>query len=158
MGTPHDWHANTATAEEGQSELNQLVGRRHGRSDPASPVVTPRRLGRGTRLAQDYPLEELSPRAFEQLVVALGLRVLGPGVEAFGSGPDGGREATFRGRVDWALTHLDDEGAWNGYVVLQAKQVEHASPDPAANLRSLREQVDSELDSWMSEFRCEMLQ
>jgi hypothetical protein len=30
-------------------------------------------------MANDYPLEELSHRAFEQLTVALSLKVLGPG-------------------------------------------------------------------------------
>jgi len=42
----------------------------------------------------DYPLEELGPRAFEQLTVALAQEILGAGLEAFGAGKDGGREAT----------------------------------------------------------------
>jgi hypothetical protein len=50
----------------------------------------------------DYPLEELGPRAFEQLAVALSLKVLGAGVEAFGAGADGGREATYTGPVNWS--------------------------------------------------------
>jgi hypothetical protein len=104
-------------------------------------------------VAHDFPLEELSHRAFEQLTVALSLRVLGPGVEAFGSGPDGGREATFRGRVDWSKTNLDDQGAWDGYIVIQAKQAEQPSHDPSANLRWLKEQVDNELDTWMTSSR-----
>jgi hypothetical protein len=102
-------------------------------------------------VAYDFPLEELSHRAFEQLTVALSLKVLGSGVEAFGSGPDGGREAVFRGRVDWSKTDLDDRGAWDGYAVIQAKQAEHPSHDPAVNLRWLRDQVDNELDSWMAD-------
>lgn len=102
-------------------------------------------------MAHDFPLEELSHRAFEQLTVALSLRVLGPGVQAFGSGPDGGREATFRGRVDWSKTDLDDRGAWDGYTVIQAKQAEHPSHDPSVNLRWLKRQIDDELDSWMTD-------
>ncbi len=36
-----------------------------------------------------------------------------------GDGPDGGREATYSGRVRWAP---DDHTAdWSGYVVIQAK-------------------------------------
>lgn len=50
----------------------------------------------------DYQLEELSPRSFEQLAVVLALKVIGPGLQVYGSGPDGGREATFDGRIDWA--------------------------------------------------------
>jgi hypothetical protein len=42
-------------------------------------------------MAQDYPLEELGPRAFEQLTVAHSIEVTGNGVAAFGAGPDGGR-------------------------------------------------------------------
>jgi len=101
-------------------------------------------------VARDYPLEELSHRAFEQLTVALSLKILGDGVEAFGSGPDGGREATFHGRVDWSKTDPEDDGAWDGYVVVQAKQAENPSSDPSVNLRWLRTQVDAELDSWMN--------
>ena len=45
-------------------------------------------------ILNDYPLEELGPRAFEQLTVALAQEILGAGLEAFGAGKDGGREAT----------------------------------------------------------------
>jgi hypothetical protein len=48
---------------------------------------------------------------------ALSAYVLGPGIEAFGSGPDGGREATFDGRAQYPS--LTDP--WDGFVVLQAK-------------------------------------
>lgn len=99
-------------------------------------------------MAQDYPLEELSPRAFEQLTVSLGLQVLGNGVSAFGSGPDGGREATYQGVVNWGATDFAGKGNWDGYVVLQAKQKEQVGT-PAQNLSWLRKQVSEELDSWM---------
>jgi hypothetical protein len=39
---------------------------------------------------RDYQLKELSPRGFEQLAVALTLKVIGPGLQVYGSGPDGG--------------------------------------------------------------------
>ena len=48
---------------------------------------------------------------------ALAAYVLGPGIEAFGSGPDGGREATFDGRAQY----LSLTDPWDGFVVLQAK-------------------------------------
>ncbi|HUN31225.1 MAG TPA: hypothetical protein VMU95_04330 [Trebonia sp.] len=98
----------------------------------------------------DYPLEELGPRAFEQLAVALSLRVLGPGVEAFGSGPDGGREATYTGSVNWSSALGFGTGTWDGYVVIQVKQCE--SPrDPQSNAAWLRQQIEHELGSWTSE-------
>ena len=102
----------------------------------------------GTRI-QDYPLEELSPRAFEQLTVALALKVLGPRVEAFGSGPDGGREATYSGLVNWSATGLG-KGTWDGYTVIQAKQREF-SADPHDNAAWLRRQIELELHAWTRE-------
>src|ERR1700733_2925430 len=59
-----------------------------------------------------------SPEAFEQFVRALGIRVFGPGLTAFGNGPDGGREATFRGIVDYPFPPATQ---WSGYGVIQAK-------------------------------------
>ncbi|WP_157544365.1 MULTISPECIES: NACHT domain-containing protein [Microbacterium] len=100
-------------------------------------------------MAQDYPLEELSPRAFEQLTVALALKVLGHGVEAFGSGPDGGREATYTGPVNWSATTGFGADSWDGYVVLQAKQKETLGT-PAQNASWLLKQVSEEFDSWLA--------
>jgi hypothetical protein len=58
-----------------------------------------------------------SPDAFEQFVRALSIHVFGPGVTAFGPGPDGGREATFRGIVPYP----SPSDQWSGYGVIQAK-------------------------------------
>jgi hypothetical protein len=52
----------------------------------------------------DYDLTRLGSRAFEQMVVALCRSELGPGMQVFGDGPDGGREATFNGTIRWAST------------------------------------------------------
>jgi energy-coupling factor transporter ATP-binding protein EcfA2 len=59
-----------------------------------------------------------TPDAFEQYVRALSLCVFGPGVTAFGNGPDGGREATFFGTVPYPHPPTDQ---WSGYGVIQAK-------------------------------------
>ncbi|MFJ9094625.1 NACHT domain-containing protein [Streptomyces globisporus] len=67
----------------------------------------------------DYDLTRLGSREFEHLAQALAVRVLGPGVEVFGDGPDGGREAAFQGRMRYP--EPDPEGVWEGYGVLQAK-------------------------------------
>jgi hypothetical protein len=45
----------------------------------------------------DYNLAGLSTRSFEQLIQAIALKVVSPGVVVFGDGADGGREATFNG-------------------------------------------------------------
>ena len=78
--------------------------------------------------------------------MALSLKVLGPGVEAFGSGPDGGREATYTGPVNWSATTGFGAGSWDGYVVIQAKQREHPA-DPQGNAAWLRKQIEDEFDS-----------
>jgi len=65
----------------------------------------------------EYDLSRLSSRSFEQLVQALAMRYFGPGVVVFGDGPDGGREATYKGNS----TFEPHGKAWDGYTVLQAK-------------------------------------
>jgi hypothetical protein len=51
-----------------------------------------------------YNLDGLGADTFEDMVVSLSLGVIGPGVTAFGAGPDGGREATYRGPINWSKT------------------------------------------------------
>ncbi|MDO9268467.1 MAG: hypothetical protein Q7T96_05070 [Methylobacter sp.] len=65
----------------------------------------------------DYDFSRLSTRSFEQLVQALAIAAIGPGVVVFGDGPDGGREATFDGHVSFP----DPADPWSGYGVVQAK-------------------------------------
>lgn len=65
----------------------------------------------------DYDLRGLSPRSFEKLIQALAGEELGGGIVTFGDGPDGGREATFEGRMGFP----SKEAPWDGYCVVQAK-------------------------------------
>jgi hypothetical protein len=65
----------------------------------------------------DYQLERLNTRSFEQLVQALALAVMGPQVAVYGDGPDGGREATFVGTVDYPKGGK----RWKGSGIVQAK-------------------------------------
>jgi len=105
---------------------------------------------RSWKAVHDYQLEELSPRGFEQLTVALARAVFGAGLAVYGSGPDGGREATFTGRIDWANSG-DDGQAWSGYTVVQAKQRQHPSEsDLQENVRWLKLVVRKEIDAWMN--------
>ncbi len=68
--------------------------------------------------------------------------ILGPGIEAFGSGPDGGREAAFTGLAQYPS--LTDP--WNGFVVLQAKYKERIL-GTGADTTWLRRQVKAELEA-----------
>ena len=50
-------------------------------------------------MPSDYPLEDLGHENFERLAVAMARRLTGPGLQSFGRGPDGGREASFVGTI-----------------------------------------------------------
>lgn len=65
----------------------------------------------------DYDLSRLSTRTFEQLIQSLAYSVVGPGIVIFGDGPDGGREATFEGKIAFP----NNAERWQGYGVVQAK-------------------------------------
>ncbi|WP_182907556.1 hypothetical protein [Microbispora sp. H13382] len=93
----------------------------------------------------DYDLAGLGPKAFERLCQALAIKILGADVQVFGSGPDGGREASFDGQ----LTYPDPSpnGPWGGYGVLQAKYKEQLS-SAGNDLAWLRKQIKAELDAW----------
>jgi tetratricopeptide (TPR) repeat protein len=88
-------------------------------------------------------LTGLGPDGFEQLCRALAIRVLGAGITAFGSGRDGGREASFSGRQQYP--NLADP--WDGYGVVQAKYKDQLL-GATADTTWLRGQVKAELDDW----------
>ncbi len=73
-----------------------------------------------------YNLDGLSTDSFEHLIQALFLKVVGPGGIVFGSGPDGAREATFEGKMDYPSRRKP----WKGYLVVQAKFLAKPSGDP----------------------------
>ncbi|MGW4121356.1 NACHT domain-containing protein [Nocardia sp. NPDC004711] len=95
----------------------------------------------------DYDIDRLGDRAFEQLIVSLAVRVLGAGVQAFGDGPDGGREATFEGPINWSNTSDGPSGVWDGFTVFQAKFRYHPS-SVKENAAWLKSQIKGELDRW----------
>ena len=75
----------------------------------------------------DYDFSRLSTRSFEQLIQALSLSIIGPGVTIFGDGPDGGREATFEGMSNFP----DKASPWKGYGIIQAKFRQRSGPGDA---------------------------
>jgi tetratricopeptide (TPR) repeat protein len=88
-------------------------------------------------------LSGLGPQGFEEMCRALGVRILGPGVTAFGAGPDGGREASFSGLQQFPNT----AEPWNGYGIMQAKykaQLRGTRTDTTW----LRGTIKAELDAW----------
>lgn len=93
----------------------------------------------------DFNLTGLSSRSFEQLLQALSCKILGSGIVVFGDGPDGGREATFDGRVsDFPST----SECWDGYIVMQAKFCQRPKGSPKEDAAWALGQLKKELDSF----------
>ncbi|AAV97133.1 hypothetical protein KQ247_14950 [Ruegeria pomeroyi] len=61
---------------------------------------------------------DMSDDQFEQVAVALGQRLFGPGLIGFAKGKDGGRDAKFRGT---AQAYPSTASPWNGGTIIQAK-------------------------------------
>ncbi|WP_319449766.1 MULTISPECIES: hypothetical protein [unclassified Mycobacterium] len=90
-----------------------------------------------------YDLTRLGSSRFEHLAQALSLAHLGHGVEVFGVGPDGGREAAFHGEVN-----MDGKGKWDGYGVIQAKYKQRLATT-TTDQAWFFQQVTMELDAWI---------
>lgn len=97
-----------------------------------------------------YDLNRLGEYEFEDLTQALALRILGPAVTVFGDGPDGGREASFEGRLRYP--DPSPNGVWDGYGVVQAKFRRQPTTTKADTTWFLR-QVKAELDAWLDPHR-----
>ena len=92
----------------------------------------------------DYDLTRLGPIEFEHLTQALVTKILGANVRIYGTGRDGGREATTDRKII-----LPKGTMWAGYTVMQAKF--RARPgDTASNAEWLRAQIRKELELWVS--------
>jgi hypothetical protein len=91
-----------------------------------------------------YDFTRFGERRFEDLCRALAVHALGPGIQAFGDGPDGGREATYQGAV--VYPGKDPELGWNGYIVLQAKYRRQGAGDKDAEW--LCREITKELAAW----------
>jgi hypothetical protein len=91
-----------------------------------------------------YDLTRVGSKRFEHMSQALVLATLGPGVQVFGDGPDGGREATFDGDVD-----IETAGArWHGYGVVQAKYKERLD-SMSLDQTWFEGQLRAELGKWL---------
>lgn len=95
----------------------------------------------------DYDLHRLGPQEFEHLAQALVAEKLGPAVRIYGSGRDGGREATLDGSVV-----LPGGQGWTGYTVVQVKFRSRPS-SVGENTSWLRNEVHKECNAWVGKVR-----
>ncbi|MDE3098491.1 MAG: hypothetical protein KGJ88_03380 [Verrucomicrobiota bacterium] len=89
----------------------------------------------------DYNLFGLSPRSFEQLIQALSAKIIGPDVVIFGDGPDGAREATFSGKLNYPST----QAPWDGDGIVQAKFLQRSSGNLKQDAGWLLKQLAEEM-------------
>lgn len=92
----------------------------------------------------DYNLQGLNNRDFEHLIQALAIKVIGPGITPFGDGPDGGREATFCGKMSYPSA----TAPWNGYLVIQCKFLTRPSGVPKKDGDWVLQQLKIDLDKF----------
>ena len=65
-----------------------------------------------------YAYEDMSDDQFEMLIVFIGQKLLGIGVQGFSKGADGGRDAKFVGTAE---LHPSKTAPWIGTTIIQAK-------------------------------------
>ena len=92
----------------------------------------------------DYNLYGLDPRTFQHMIQSLTVQVLGPGVIVYGDGRDGGRDATFKGKVKYP----SEAEQWDGYLIVQVKYRQTPFDDP----RKAGEWVNDELEKDPKQF------
>jgi len=95
----------------------------------------------------DYNLFGLDSRSFEQLIQALSVNIIGSNIVIFGDGPDGGREASFNGAINYP--NPNPNAGWNGYGVIQAKfkqKSEGAGKDGKWALNKLKKELEKFID------------
>jgi len=68
-----------------------------------------------------YPLENLTDKEFEDLVVLICERILGMGTINFSVGKDGGKDAKFRGKANCFPSESEP---WDGKIIIQAKHTQ----------------------------------
>ena len=94
----------------------------------------------------NYNLHGLDPRTFQQLVQAIASTVIAPGVMVHGDGPDGARDASFQGMMQYPST----TNPWNGYLVVQAKFRQVHSGNPKTEGDWLVTQMKNDLNKFIT--------
>lgn len=91
-----------------------------------------------------YSFDHFNDQYFEHLAVALAQENLAKGLTPYGAGRDGGREATYRGRMDYP-TGADP---WEGYLVVQAKFKESRAEDKRKEATWAIGQLNKEMEAY----------
>lgn len=92
----------------------------------------------------DYNIAALESRSFEQLIQALAIREIANGITPFGDGPDGGREATYSGKMNYPSA----AETWDGYLVVQCKFNARPSGDLQKDAAWLIKELKKDLEKF----------
>jgi hypothetical protein len=93
----------------------------------------------------DYDLTGLGTRSFEHMVQALGKANIAQGLEPFGDGPDGAREAIFEG----VMNYPSPSDNWDGYLVVQSKFRQRPAVTPSVNGTWFIKQISEDLEKFL---------
>jgi hypothetical protein len=110
-----------------------------GRKDkPGDRFLDRNRLNNGPNADMKILYHDLSEDQFERLVLVICTWLLGPAVQGFSKGPDGGKDARFCGRAE---RFPSTTGPWDGRIVIQAKHTDlinrkFSEPDFASDANS----------------------
>jgi hypothetical protein len=99
------------------------------------------------KIMGNYNLHGLDPRTFQQMVQALAIAEIGSGVIVYGDGPDGGRDASFRGKVNYP----SEADPWDGYIDIQAKFCVKPKLHPQKDGDWVCKQIRADLDKFVQE-------
>ena len=94
-----------------------------------------------------YNFEKLSNLEFEDFANALCAKYVARAIDVFGSGTDGGREATYRGRMTYPLDAPAAE-QWDGYLVVQCKMKAKLSATLKLDADWAIARLDEEMDMY----------
>jgi hypothetical protein len=93
----------------------------------------------------NYNLFGLEPKTFQQLVQAIAIAELGPNIVVYGDGSDGGRDASFSGRINY---HTGGQ-FWDGYGVVQAKSCQKPTFDTKKDGDWVCNQMKADLNKFL---------
>lgn len=92
----------------------------------------------------DYRFDRLNTREFEHFTQAICKQFIAAGVAPFGDGPDGGREATFEGAMDFP----SNANSWDGYLVVQCKYKQRSGADGESDGKWALTELSNELSKY----------